>query len=647
MRPDATTGEPRRGDDDRGRGPDAALRASEARLRNLIERDADGVVVVCHQGTICFVNSAAEALLGRTAGALCGRSFGIPIVHGGTTEIDVSRPGGQVRIAEMRVVETEWEGKPALLASLRDITERKRAEEAMRASEERFRMISEVTTDFTYSLVVLPDGTLVIDWLTEAFPRITGYAGLEVQARGWTSLVHADDRAAVETHLARVLAGEAGICEHRILTKAGEVRWLRDHARPLRDPSTGRTVRVYGAGQDVTERRRLEEELRRRVEELAEADRQKNEFLAMLAHELRNPLAPVLNAVHIMRRMGHDGPMLERTREMIEVQVKHMVRLVDDLLDVSRITRGKIELRKEALDLAAVVARAVEATRPLAERRGVELIVDLTGEPLPLEADPTRQEQVLTNLLNNAAKYTDSGGHVRLSAAREGGEVVIRVRDDGIGIDAEMLPRVFDPFAQADGSLDRSQGGLGIGLTLVRKLTEMHGGSVSASSEGLGRGSEFVVRLPAPRRGETSSEADGPQRAAEEKSRLRILVVDDNLHSAESLAVLVKLWGHEARVAHDGPEAIEVALEFRPHVMLLDIGLPRLDGYKVARRLRQEPGLDDLLLIAMTGYGQDEDRRRSREAGFDHHLVKPVDLTRLEAMLAGTGLAARRVASGP
>jgi PAS domain S-box-containing protein len=614
--------------------------SGEARFRKMIENNADGVIVVCHDGSICYVNPAAEALLGRRADGLPGESFGIPIVAGERTEVDIPRHDGRVFVAEMRVVETEWEGRPALLASLRDITERKRGEEALRASEERFRMISEVTSDFTYSLLARPGG-VVLEWLTEAFARITGYTAIEAQAIGWRSLLLPEDVPPVTAYVERALAGEPGVCEHRIVTKDGQVRWLRNHARPVLDPASGRVVRIYGAGQDITERKRLEEELRRRVAELAEADRQKNEFLAMLAHELRNPLTPVLNAVHILRRVGQDARMAERARDMIEGQVRHMARMIDDLLDVSRITRGKIALQVGRVDLAAIVERAVEATRPLFERQGITLEVERPPSPLPLEADPTRLEQVTTNLLNNAAKYTNPGGRVIVAAAREGGQAVLRVRDDGVGIAPEMLPRVFDLFAQADGTLARSQGGLGIGLTLVRKLAEMHGGTAEASSAGLGRGSEFVVRLPIPP-GELPAEpGDGPASAAAPRAKLRVLIVDDNVHAAESLAVLVQLWGHETHVAHDGPEALEAACEFRPEVVLLDIGLPRMDGYRVARRLRDEGFAG--LLVAMTGYGQDEDRRRSRDAGFDQHLVKPVDLGMLEGLLADPDPSAGRV----
>jgi signal transduction histidine kinase/CheY-like chemotaxis protein len=396
---------------------------------------------------------------------------------------------------------------------------------------------------------------------------------------------------------------------------------------------------VLETSRDITERKAAAEAQNRLLVALSEADRRKDEFLAMLAHELRNPLAPIRNSLHIMKRAGVDAAVVGRVREMMERQVQQMTRLVDDLLDVSRITRGKIELRKEAVDLASLVQRTVEATCPLIEDRQQELTVDLPPEPVRLEADPTRLEQVLANLLNNAAKYTDHGGHVWLSARQEGGELVLRVKDTGMGIAADMLPRIFEPFVQSDRVLHQSQGGLGIGLTLVRRLVEMHGGSVTAHSEGPGKGSEFVVRLPVfspkqPIRGEESAGKGGESVGA--APQRRFLVVDDNVDAAESLALLLRLEGHDVRVAHDGPAALAAVEAEPPDLVFLDIGMPVMNGYDVARRLRQQPGLENLVLVAMTGWGQEEDRRRSQEAGFDHHLIKPVEPEALHKLLAGT-----------
>jgi signal transduction histidine kinase/integral membrane sensor domain MASE1/ActR/RegA family two-component response regulator len=398
-------------------------------------------------------------------------------------------------------------------------------------------------------------------------------------------------------------------------------------SREIRQPDQA-VLRMFAAlGSQIgqfTERKRAEEAL-------MEADRRKDEFLAMLAHELRNPLAPVRNALHVLRSPAADADAAARARGVLERQVQHLTRLVDDLLDVSRVMRGRIELHKEPLDLGAAVARAVETVQPLMDARGHELTVELPAEPVPLEADLVRLAQVFANLLHNAAKYTEPGGDIRLSAAREDAGVVVRVRDNGVGIAADLLPHVFELFVQADRSIARSHGGLGIGLTVVRRLVEMHGGSVTAHSDGPDRGSEFVVRLPVsaatlPPPGKSGGPG-GPAPAR------RVLVVDDNADAADSLAQLLRLAGHEVRVAYDGPAALEAARTYRPDAVLLDIGLPGMSGYEVAKLLRTQPGPRPTLLVAVTGYGRQEDRRRSREAGFDVHLTKPVDPHELERVL--------------
>jgi CheY-like chemotaxis protein len=395
--------------------------------------------------------------------------------------------------------------------------------------------------------------------------------------------------------------------------------------------------------EDITHRKRLEQELQRRVQEMAEADRRKDEFLALLAHELRNPLAPIRNGVEVMRVVGLSDPQLRDVREMMERQVNHISRLVDDLLDVSRVTRGKVRCQKEPTELAAVMAHAVETCRPFIAQRRQELVLSLPEEPLRMNADLVRLAQVFANLLNNAAKYSKEGSRITFAASREGDQAVVRVRDQGIGIAPEMLPRIFDLFAQADVSLGRSDGGLGIGLTLVRSLVTLHDGVVQAFSDGLGKGAEFVVRLPlltnsaVPQAAKPPAEvaAPKPSRAASADGvRRRILVVDDNRDAAKSLEMLLTFMGYDINVALDGAEALAKAQAFRPDVVLLDIGLPSMDGYEVARRLRNDLGMSDTLLVAMTGYGQEEDRRHSQEAGFNAHLVKPVDLAALRSLLS-------------
>jgi signal transduction histidine kinase len=368
--------------------------------------------------------------------------------------------------------------------------------------------------------------------------------------------------------------------------------------------------------------------------DLERADRQKNEFLSMLAHELRNPLAPIRTAVDVLRLKGDGQPEIEWAREIINRQTKHLVRLVDDLLDVSRITGGKIRLDLEVLNAVSVVAAAVETSRPLIEESGHQMTVTLPEEPVWIRCDRVRLAQVLSNLLNNAAKYTQRGGLIGLTVERSGGEAVFRVADNGIGISAEMLPKVFELFTQVERSLDRSQGGLGVGLTVVKRLVEMHGGRVEAASSGAGGGSEFTVRLPAIESPpETETVVDAPLENRSPAAPLRVLVVDDNADAADSLAWLLRHGDHEVRTAHDGRQAVELAHEFRPQAVVLDLGLPEIDGYEVARRLRQHADTRGALLVALSGYGQQEHRRRSSEAGFDYHFVKPVDFGGLQRIL--------------
>ena len=368
---------------------------------------------------------------------------------------------------------------------------------------------------------------------------------------------------------------------------------------------------------------------------LKEADRRKDEFLGMLAHELRSPLSAISNVAEILGQQRTSDRDTPRLQAMLTRQTRTLTRMVDDLLDISRITSGKIRLEKELIALSPVITRAVESTRSLVESRRHELIVSEPDPLLRIEADATRLEQILVNLLSNAAKYTDPGGRIHLIAKQENGRVCLMVQDNGIGISAEMLSRVFEMFSQVDQSLTRTQGGLGIGLALVRSLVEMHGGTVQATSAGVGQGSEFIVRLPVgtiPQQGRGATGV-APVQSAIGPAR-RILVVEDNLDAAESLATLIELMGHEVRSVHDGASALETAAAFRPDVVLLDIGLPDIDGYEVAPRLRQQPGLERIALAALTGWGQEEDRLRARTAGFDHHFVKPIDVDGLRAWLA-------------
>ncbi len=509
--------------------------------------------------------------------------------------------------------------------------EAERSAKKLAASEARYRRLFEAAQDAI--LIVDANSGKILD-ANPSVKNLLGYTHDElVGMELWQIGLAADEQAG--RLVFRQLQAKGGICREDLTlqTKGGERRDVEfvSNTYPVNDH------RVIQCNlRDISARKQAEAALR-------EADRRKDEFLATLAHELRNPLAPVRNALHLMQLAGQDPEAVEQARQMIERQVEHLVRLVDDLLDVGRITRGKINLQKEPVDLADVIARAVESSRPLIDARRHNLEVTLPKTPLTVEGDPVRLAQVFLNLLNNAAKYTPEGGKIWLTAERASGgcqppgNAMVRVRDTGMGIPREMLPKVFDLFTQAERTLDRSEGGLGIGLTLVRRLTEMHGGSVEAFSAGPGQGSEFVVRLPlltaVPPAPEPEEPVELPGRTGPVPPR-RILVVDDNQDSAESLAMLLRLFGNDVRTAHDGHLALAVAEAYRPDVVLLDIGLPGINGYDMARAIRKMPALDQAVLVALTGYGAEEDRRRSREAGFDAHLVKPVDLGTLQELLA-------------
>ncbi|HEY2934027.1 MAG TPA: response regulator [Acidobacteriota bacterium] len=502
----------------------------------------------------------------------------------------------------------------------------KTAEDQLRATKERYRLVADTSSDV---IITINEQSRIL-FANAAVERIFGFRVTEVIDQPVTMLIPERLRADYLNALAAFLSTGGDqksweAVEFPGLHKDG-------HEIPL-EISVGELVEdgkhlFTGIIRDITERKRVEKELK-------EAHRRKDEFLAMLAHELRNPLAPLRNAAEVMRLLPNVDPKLQWAEEVVVRQVQHLTRLVDDLLDVSRITSGKIGLQKEELELESVMLRAVETSRPLIDARGHELIVSLPAERLRLYADPTRLSQLLANLLNNAAKYTESGGRIWFSAERAGGEAVIRVKDTGIGIPGEMLPRVFDLFAQADRSLERSQGGLGIGLTLVRSLVEMHGGTVQASSEGPGKGSEFTIRLPAMKPVREVEEASNQPALFASMSGItrRLLVVDDNVDSAESLGMLLSLIGHDVRIAHNGLAALELFRTFQPEIAFLDIGLPGMDGYELARRIRQDAATGSIQLVALTGYGQEEDRRRALEAGFNHHLVKPVDPAALQKFL--------------
>jgi two-component system CheB/CheR fusion protein len=505
---------------------------------------------------------------------------------------------------------------------LQDRTALKEAEQARQGSEQRFARFMQCLPGLAWIKDAQGRYVYVNDAAEKAFQvsraRLYGKSDADIFDADTAAQFHANDQ--------RALVGGSGVLVIEKFKHADGIEHFSVVSKFLIPGAEGTPALIGGMAIDITEQKRIEEELQ-------EANRNKDEFLAMLAHELRNPLAPIRNALHIMKQPGVSALVIERSREMAERQVQHMARLLDDLLDVSRISRGRIELRHEPVDIVGLMSRTVEVVRPLIEGCRHELLVSFPPSPLRVEGDSMRLEQVLTNLLNNAAKYTEPGGRIGLSAAQEKDEVVLRVHDTGIGIAEEMLPKIFDLFVRADNRLDRSQGGVGIGLTLVKRLVELHGGTVEAHSAGLGRGSEFLVRLPAwseARPGETIAPSSG---AASALPPTRVLVVDDNRDAADSLAEWLRMAGHDVRVAYNGPTALVQAEDLRPALVLLDIGMPGLDGYEVARRLRRMPGGQAMRLVALTGWGQEEDRRRSREAGFDHHLIKPVEPAAVQQFL--------------
>ena len=544
-----------------------------------------------------------------------------------------NRQDGAVRwVAATGMVFFEDGQAVRLVGTVQDISERKQAEVVLRASEDR---LSGILRQSPVG-IVQTDAAGCMTLVNPCWCDMLGYTDEELLGRSILDITHSSSVAPTAAAFGRLAAGGPNFrIEKAYSRKDGSVLRAQSSVAALRSPA-GAFLGLLAVVVDISERLRNEEDLREMAARLSEAARAKDVFLATLGHELRNPLAPLRNGLKLMKVKHHDSEAVDDLRAMMDRQVEQIVRLVDDLLDVSRITQGKVTLRKERVSLSAVIDAALETSRPTIEQAGHELSVAVPQEPVVVDGDATRLAQVVANLLHNASKYTHRGGHVRLTVRREEATAVVSVQDNGIGIPTDMLGRVFEMFTQVDRTLEKTTGGLGIGLSLVKGLVELHGGTIEARSDGEGLGSEFVVRLPAataPVAALQQPQSQGSETLPSVHSR--ILVVDDNADAADSLAHLLVVLGHEVRTAGNGEDAIAVAAKYRPDLVLMDIGMPRLNGYEAARRMRQQPWCQRAVLVALTGWGQEDDRRKSMDAGFDQHLVKPVQMDTLTQLLSG------------
>jgi PAS domain S-box-containing protein len=631
------------------RRAEQARQESEDRFRQLADRINDVFWINEPDGPrMVYVSPAYESIWGRSCASLYERPMSYldavhpddrdrvrraydRIVGGSTTaeEYRVIRPDGTIRWIWDRgfPIKDQQERVVRLAGLAEDITDRRQSEQALRESEERFRTLADATP-----IMIWGSGAdTLCDYFNKQWLDFTGRTFEQEMGNGWADGVHCDDRErCVDTYQTAFHACQPFLMEYRLRRHDGEYRWVLDAGAPRFGPD-GTFSGYIGSCLDITERREAEEKLRN-------ADRRKEEFLAVLSHELRNPLAPIQTAVDLLEQAGTSRDQSGHELATIKRQVRNLERLVDDLLDVSRISRGKIELRKEVLPLAQVIAESAEAVRPLVAEQHQQLHVSIPEGPLLLDADRTRLEQILSNLLINAAKYTAHGGQIWLTAERSDREAVIRVRDTGVGIDPEFQGKVFDLFVQGERRLARYRYGAGIGLSLAKDLVELHGGTITVQSRGPDSGSEFTVRLPALGDDDVATK-DSPKLIElvnpRELPRRRILIVDDNVQAADNLGKLLShVFSQDVRVVYDGPSALDLAPTFRPEVVLLDLEMTFMDGYEVAMRLREQPESSDMLIVAVTGWAQEDYRRRSRETGFDLHMVKPVTAKELKTLLA-------------
>ncbi|MGZ8171895.1 MULTISPECIES: hybrid sensor histidine kinase/response regulator [Methylobacter] len=589
------------------------------KLDLILDTITDGVLVVDSQGVVLYANKAAEILLARSP--LIGQSLAIPVSPGKNSyqDINLIRPNG-LAWAEMRSSPMEWDGQPGYVIALRDITERKH----MELERQKFVSLADNSMEF----IGMFDMKFIPFYVNQAGMRLIGLDNLEqcIRTPVQELFFPEDQRFILDEFFPRVVReGHADVEIRFRHFKSGAAIWMIYNVFFIKD-STGEPVGFATVSRDISARKQAEAALR-------EADKHKDEFLAMLAHELRNPLTPISNAAHILDMLKLEDPRLSWAKEIIKRQVMHLTHLVDDLLDVSRIARGKISLKKERLDLVEVIKSVLETALGPILAKQQHLDVRLPEQPILLKGDSVRLSQVFLNLLDNASKYSLENAQIEVDVQLHGPEVEIQVRDNGTGISAELLPTIFDLFQQGARTLDRSQGGLGIGLTLVKRLVELHGGQVTASSPGTGLGSTFSVRLPTIDEAATFTASETPSPNA----GTRVLVVDDDPDVRESTALLLELNGYEVEMADSGEHAIPLIEVFHPDVVLLDIGMPGENGYQVAQRIRHMPNGGDLLLVALSGYGRAEELARSKEAGFDHHLVKPLNFTTLCDLLSELG----------